>query len=235
MGLRAEKQRRQRADLIANAIALTFERGALPSIKAVAERSVVSEATVFNYFGHREALLAEWAWRELDRRVAAAAVEDAGSPRRVVRQVNRQLAVALAETPQVWLKVWAAASASDPAIGRPGGDGEGARLAGMTQLLQAGRDRGEARTDQLVADQAQLLAGAWLGALSREARAASSSARSDHDADSAADDASPPVDAAGWRRVEGTVEVVLDGLRKRHERVRVRSGSAGAGTSITPR
>jgi len=64
MSLREEKQRRQRDLIIKNAIAvfreLEFEA---VRVRDIAAASVVSDATFFNYFSSKEAVLREWAER----------------------------------------------------------------------------------------------------------------------------------------------------------------------------
>jgi len=222
MGHRAEKQRRRRQNMIENAIALMRAHGALPPIRELARSCGVSEATFFNYFGNREALLGEWAHRDLSDHAAAVVDADPGSLRRAVRQVDRRLARQAAAEPAIWLRVWSVAPASDPSLGRPGGAEPGHEAVGTAELARFGQSRGEVRADQPAEHQGRVLASAWLGALSREARFATAHAR--------AGDAAPPVlDHEAWRRVESAVELVVDGLRKRHERLRLRSGAADAG------
>lgn len=222
MGHRAEKQRRRRQSLIENAIALMRDRGELPPVRELAGACGVSEATFFNYFGNREALLGEWAHRDLSQHAAAVVEADPGSLRRAVRQVDRRLAHQAAAEPAIWLRVWSVAPASDPSLGRPGGAEPGNEAVGTAELARFGQSRGEVRADQPAEQQGRVLASAWLGALSREARWATAHART-------ADPAAPRLDDEAWKRVESAVELVVDGLRKRHERLRLRSGSAGAG------
>ena len=218
MGLREEKQRRQRADLIENAIALIRERGSLPPIRDLAHRCAVSEATIFNYFGHREAMLAEWAHRDLSDHALAVAEAGVGSSRRAARQVNQRLATQLEAAPALWLRVWSSATASDPSLGRPGGARPGTEAPGTTRLAEIARARGEIRSDQSADEQGRAWAAAWLGALSREARLAQRGGPgSNHER--------AGFEPGAWKRIQAAVELLVDGLHKRHERVRVRSGA----------
>jgi AcrR family transcriptional regulator len=228
MGLRADKQRHQRIELIENAIALMREHGELPPMRELARRCRVSEATIFNYFGQREALLGEWAHRDLSQHAAAVTASGPGSLRRAVRQIDRRLAQQAAREPLLWLRIWSSAPASDPSLGRPGGAEPGTEAAGTRELAIFARARGEVRADQPPEDQARALASAWLGALSREARLAAvyGAGRDGSDAG---------LDADAWKRVESAVELVVDGLRKRHERVRMRSAPGAAVHSASPR
>jgi len=222
MGHRAEKQRRRRQTLIENAIALIRTHGELPPVRELARGCGVSEATFFNYFGTREALLGEWAHRDLSEHAAAVADGEPGSLRRAVRQVDRRLARQAAAEPEVWLRIWSAAPASDPSLGRPGGVEPGSEAAGTTRLAGLGQSCGEVRADQAAEEQGRVLASAWLGALSREARLAKASA------------VARGFDDEAWKRVESAVELVVDGLRKRHERLRLRSGTVGTDAIAPP-
>ncbi len=219
MGLRADKQRAQRVALLENAFAYMCEHdGALPTIAELARSCRVSDATVFNYVGHRDALRSEWAHRNLCERCEAVAEAGGGSLRRAVRHVTRDLRDQLEARPAVWLGVWAAATPVDPGIGRPGGPAPGEEDAGLVALMRAARDRGEVRADVPLEVQARALVAAWLGALSREARLAEGA----------------PLGDEAWRRVAAAIELVLDGLRKRNERVRVGAArAAGAAQAIT--
>lgn len=211
MGLRADKQRAQRRDLLENAFAYMCEHaGRLPTMSELAATCRVSDATVFNYVGQRDALRAEWAHRNLAERCAAVAEEAGGSLRRVIRRTTRDLRAQLEAQPAVWLGIWSAATPVDPAIGRPGGPALEEEDAALVQLLRVAQDRGEVRSDVPADVQASALAAAWLGALAREARRAGDA----------------PPDEAAWRRIGSSVELVLDGLRKRNERVRVGTRAA---------
>ena len=195
-------------------------------MRELARRCAVSEATIFNYFGHREALLGEWAHRDLSRHAVEVTEDGPGSLRRAVRQIDRRLARQVASEPELWLRIWVAAPASDPSLGRPGGAEPGAEAPGMRALAVFARERGEVRADQPPEDQARALTSAWLGALSREARLATIVAAREGVA-------ATGLDADAWKRVESAVELVVDGLRKRHERVRLRS-TTGVSPSPSP-
>ncbi len=208
MGLRADNQLTQRREILENAFAyMCAHSGELPTMAALARSCAVSEATVFNYIGQRDALRAEWAHRSLAERCRAVARDDGGSLRRIVRRTTRALRDQLDAQPEVWLRVWSAGAPVDPAAGRPGGPAPGDENADVTDLVRIAQDRGEVRTDVDAAVQASALVSAWVGALAREARHAEGA----------------PIDDTGWRRVGSAVELVLDGLRRRNERVRVAS------------
>lgn len=215
MGLRLDKQRRQRREILENAFAFLLESGGrLPTMAELARRSRISDATLFNYVGQRDALLAEWAHRDLGDRCRAAA-QEGGSLRRTLRRAGRDLRARLEAEPAVWTAIWAAATPTDPAVGRPGGPEPGAEGAALVACVRVAQDRGEVRADVDADVLAQALTATWLGALAREARRADSSR----------------LDADAWRRVDAAVELVLDGLRKRNERVRMgREGGASPST-----
>lgn len=217
MGLRADKQRAQRIAILENAFAYMCEHeGALPTMAELARRCEISEATVFNYVGQRDAIAAEWAHRNLSD-LCADLAEEGGSLRRALRLVQRALAAQAAERPEVWLHVWGRATSADPSLGRPGGaagpDCAGAPCPGLARLVTQARDRGEIRGDIELATQTGALAGVWLAALAHESQRARSTNATG-------------LDDRAWQRVAGAVELVLDGLRKRNERVRVAPASA---------
>ena len=212
MGLREDKQRQQRSEILENAFAYMREHaGELPTVAELARSCGVSDATVFNYVGQRDALLSEWAHRSLSDCCTAVADAGEGSLRRALRRASLQLRDQLAERPQVWLRVFAGAATVDPSIGRPGGARPGEEDPGLVRLVRVAQQRGEVRGDVAAEVQARALASAWLGALAREARLARLSETSD----------TAVLDAEAWQRVAATIELVLDGLRKRNERVRV--------------
>jgi len=211
MGLREDKQRRQRDELIENAFAYMREQaGEPPSMTRLARLAGISDATVFNYLGQREAVLCEIAHRNLDELISTEA--QGGALRRGLRRVSRALRRQLDRDSPVWLRVWASTSPLDPAVGRPGAV---ARTA-MRQLLESAQTRGELRQDVPADLLAQTVLDGWLAALAREARRA----RDARDGPGAG----ATIDDAGWERVETAAELVLDGLQKRHERVRPRPG-----------
>lgn len=208
MGLREEKQRRQRQEILENAFAYMCEHGgALPTVAELARACSISEATVFNYVGQRDAIAAEWAHRSLSTACLEAA-EDGGSLRRALRRVQRRLAAEAAERPGLWLHVWSRATSADPALGRPGGATSEESCPGLVRLIALAASRGETRSDVDAVIQAGALAGVWLAALAQEARRAQGLGAAG-------------LDEGAWRRVAAAVELVLDGLRKRNERVRV--------------
>jgi len=220
MGLRADKQRSQRHVILENAFAYMCEHeGQLPTVTELARTCSVSDATVFNYVGQRDAIHSEWAHRNLSELCHEVAAEGGGSLRRALRRVQRALENQAGERPAVWLRIWSQASGADPSVGRPGGALPGAADPGLTALVRLGQTRGEIRGDVEAETQAAALVGAWLAALACEARRARQ-------------DGGASFDDAAWKRVAASVELVLDGMRKRNERVRMTA--RGAPRPVTP-
>ncbi len=215
MGLRSEKQRAQRVEILENAFAYMREHdGALPTMVELARTCRVSDATIFNYVGQRDALRSEWAHRRLGAACLAAA-ESGGSLRRMLRHALRDLRAELESAPALWLEIWSGATPVDPGVGRPGGKPPGEEDAGLAALIRVARERDELRADLPLEVQTRALVSAWLGALAHEARRAAPE---------------PPGDDA-WRRIAQATELVLDGLRKRNERVRMGAGAGRAATA----
>ena len=220
MGLRDAKQRAQRLAILENAFAfMRAHEGALPTVAELARACGISDATVFNYVGQRATLRSEWAHRCLADCGTAAEVDlGGGSLRRALRSSGRALRSRFEEAPEVWARVFAEASPVDPSVGRPGGVRPGDEHAVWVRLVSVARERGEVRADVDPSVQAGALVAAWLGALAREVRPIEEKAAG--------------LDDEAWRRISATVELVVDGLRKRNERVRL-SPEGGPGLSPT--
>ena len=207
MGLRDEKKRRTRERIIENAIALFREQGFdATRVRDIARPLELSDATFFNYFASKDAVLSAW----LDSLSAAAferaAQSHAGRARTLARAAARDLASALSDDAALLSGAW-----------------HRVRLPGVpvaaTAALEAGQTDGELRRDLPAAQLAEILiaglfasAGGWLaswrelpeGNAERDPRALA-------------------------RRLQSVVDLVLDGSRRRNERVRAPATSSRTG------
>lgn len=191
MGLRETKKQRARATIIENAVALFRERGfEATRVRDIAEAAEISEATFFNYFSAKDAVLSAWA-HEL---VADCLVESEGSSARGARPALRTTCARLAERVE-----------ADRHFAH--GAWERARLeAGVSpsaaaDLMSAGQAAGQLRRDLSARQLGEILyaslfaaVGSWL-----------------------ARGAPPQSLQSELRRV---ADLVLDGARRRNERVR---------------
>jgi len=197
VGLREEKRQRQRAAIIENAVALFRESGfERTTVREVAERCRVSEATFFNYFPAKDAVLGAWACDALERAFADVAASAGSSLRPVVRGLARRLAAHVEED-----RVFAAA-----AWGR-------VRLASLPvpaaalAPIERAQAEGELRRDVAAAELARLLVACAAATIARWLE--------EH-----AGDAAPAPDEPLEQRLRPALDLVLDGARRRHERVR---------------
>jgi AcrR family transcriptional regulator len=201
MSLRKRKQRQQRAEIIANAIALFGERG-VDEVRAadIASRCDISEATFFNYFGGKDALLREWAQDVLDEELTRVArrMGEGGTLRRAIRVAVEDVARRVASEPTLHSAAWTRLSVlhPDPATRGARGREEGPDPA--LDLVTQAQARGECRTDvdawQLAALLRVVLVSSLAGSL---------------------DEAEGSVEA----RLSQACDLLLDGFRKRNERV----------------
>ena len=222
MGHRAEKQRRQREGIKANTVALVRQQGADGfRIRDVVARSGISGATFFNYFEGKDAVLREWLDDQIEAGFERARIRHAegAALRRVLRTLVREVAEAAVDESRV---VEAAAhavrfvsigeeNASVALRGRSGG------ASAAVQLLEESRLRGEVRADLDSAQVASLLRAALLTALVGAFRAP----------------LAPSTDQL-VPALRASLDLMVDGLRKRNERVRAQgsvrravSGPAG--------
>ena len=203
MGLRESKKRRVRALIIENAIALFRERGfdATP-VREIAAAAEISDAPFFNYFPTKDAVLSSWVHGLLDPGPELLASADAyRSLRRPLREWARELARRIGEEGEFMALAWSRLRVVPP--------GEGGAPAALVEAFREGQRRGEVRGDVPPEQLASLLvAGLASTAAARLAADVSSS---------------DPLDRALLR----SVDLLLDGSRKRHERVRV-GASRGA-------
>jgi AcrR family transcriptional regulator len=241
MGLRQDKQQRQRIEIIENAIALFRERGfGAVKVREIAARSLVSEATFFNYFGSKEAVLCEWGRAAVDHALDGAA-KGTGPLRREVRELARQIASAVMADEALMREAWQRQRISPGAAqerGRP------ARSNGALRLVEAARRNGEVRGDvapELLADLLRSTLEAtlahWLDrpvAAGHSPGAASVSHRAPHQARAAPQaqaqaqpHAQPPAQSLA-ASLSGAADLLLDAYRKRNERVRAGASAARA-------
>lgn len=193
-GLRAVKRRQTFDQILANGVALFRAQGIRGTrTQSIARASAVSAATLFNYFPSKAALAEAWVRGEVDR-----AVEGAfrGGPDRglrpALRAVCRALADQVGDAPALHLEAWRTAARIRS---RPPGGGEG-----LVAALR--REQADGRVRQDLAP--ELLAEVLVDAL--EAGLAAG-LRDDERAEGLA------------RGIQARVDLVLDGARKRNERV----------------
>jgi len=212
MGHREAKQEARRQAIIANAIALYREvgRDAL-RVRTISARTGISDATFFNYFRSRDAVFREWGADEVE-----AAFQRAGERcragegiRRVVRSLSVELAnrVAAEGAPLIHglrsLRVLPRSDGDSPSRGRP------TERDAALGLVEATLGRGEIRSDVPAPQLAEMLRSAVVSALV-----------------CGLDRDRPPDANALASRIRLAADVVLDGMRKRNERVRVAARAA---------
>lgn len=212
MGHREAKQEARRQAIIANAVALYRELGpdAL-RVRAISARTGISDATFFNYFRSRDGVFGEWAADEVDAafRRAEARCRGGEGMRRVVRHLAAELAdrVVLEGAPLIHgvrsMRLVPRTAEDAPARGRsPESDA-------ALGLVEANLARGEIRSDVPAPQLAEMLRSVVLSALAGALAA------------------DPPPDARVLaERVRLAADVVLDGMRKRNERVRLDARAA---------
>ncbi|MGH0033962.1 MAG: TetR/AcrR family transcriptional regulator [Myxococcota bacterium] len=199
-GLRDRKRQRARAEIEAAATALFEERGVdgVP-MREIAERALVSEATLYNYYANKAALVDVWARGRLARAAARAAAQTAKRPARGLGRAIADAVVEVAGADRAQLEsAWGRAPRGGEAAAGPSAPAE------LVELFRGAQASGEVRADVAPAELAELLWSAVEARVRRWLRG---------------DPAATGAEAltAPLRR---TVEVVLDGCRKRHERVR---------------
>ncbi len=205
-GLRATKKRHTRERILENAIALFRDKGLRASrLAEVADRSEVSGATLFNYFPTKGTLAEAWVRGELES-VLADAIEDAvateHSLRVAIRSACRALAEASLAEPDLRLEAWREAGRARRR-GEAMGRGAVSRRGALVDGVRAEQARDHLRSDLPAETLADLLLDAIEGGLiaGLEAEPTTSSRA-----------------LAGF--TQARVDLVLDGARKRNERVR---------------
>lgn len=206
MSLRHRKQRQQRIDILENAIALFRERG-VDAVRAadIAARCEISEATFFNYFGGKDALLREWASDVLDQELARVArrMGEGGNLRRAMRVAVGDVAQRIASEPALHAAAWMRFGAAHPDPVTSGARGRSDRPDPALEMVVQAQQQGECRVDVPAEHLAGLLRAvlvatlaSWLAAPEPEPR--------------------QPVED----RLAEACDLLLDGFRKRNERVR---------------
>lgn len=215
MSLREEKQRRQRDLILENAIALFRERGfEAVRVRDIARASVVSDATFFNYFSNKEAILREFAERVFELPAPSDAASGGRPPlRRAIRAWTADLAEKVEADREMMRLAWGRVRTADFVEPRPPVRGRGPCPGTLRALIEGAQDQGEVRRDLAAATLTLLLQGglaaclaAWLAT---------------------------PEGGSGEslrKQLSRAADLVLDGFRKRNERV---SGPARA--SSVPR
>ena len=202
-GLREAKKLRVRARIIETAIELFraqgYEQTRVFDITSAAE---LSEATFFNYFPAKDAVLGAWVqdWlgQAFEARAGAAA---SGSIRRPIREAVREIAQRVVSEREFMTDVWRRvrwSSRDDFALT------SASQSTGAQRLLAAAQSHGHLRRDVLPEQLAEILTGTLFATL---AGWLAVSARGE----------APPEDLE--TRLLRAVDLLLDGSRRRNERV----------------
>ena len=193
LGLREAKKRQARAALLAAAVELFEERGfAATRIAEITARAELSHATFFNYFAGKDGLFSEWLSRKLDAVFARCAEESASAPLRPTVRRNLRDFAGEFEGQAPWIReAWPRCRVGALVAAPRGAQG----------LVERAQERGDLRRDVPSAQLGGLLmvvlvgaVGEWLGTQGRE--------------------------GALQEHVLRAVDLVLDGARRRSERVR---------------
>lgn len=193
-GLRASKKRRTFEDILANGVALFREQGFRRTrTEQIAKASSVSAATLFNYFPSKAALAEAWVRGESDRTIeeSAGAIGERGL-RPGLRDACRRLASQVVDAPALRFEAWRA-------TGRAREDGLRAGHPLVAGILREQSD-GRIRQDLSAALLADLILDAIESGLV-------DGLRTERSADDLA------------RGLQARVDLILDGARKRNERV----------------
>jgi len=221
MGHRERKQQSQRREIIANTVALLREQPAEAiRVRDIGVRSAISDATFFNYFPSKDAVVREWVDDLVDAAFEQAARDyEAGMPlRRAVRGVAESLAARAGEEGAPFARGLTLLGVLPVAASRPPPRGRVVRPGGATQLLDTARERGEVRGDVSADQLGETLRAAMVSALA-------------HAATLEPVESTPRLAA----RVRQAADVVLDGMRKRNERVQVQAPTVHASGARVPR
>lgn len=202
LSLRASKKERTRRDLLANAIAL-FREGGIRATRSseIARAADVSPATLFNYFATRTDLVEAWVRGEIRAELASRLAEAGeGAIRPVLRAVARSLAGSSAPEGELRLEAWRL-------VGRLPSEDQ-SQIDSLRAAIERDQDRGRLRADlpahALALGIVEALEGGMIAGLvgSSEAREVE-------------------------RSIRARVDLVLDGARKRNERVAPAARGAG--------
>jgi len=194
VGLRERKKARQRASILETAVELSRSRG-FDALRVcdLTEQLEISEATFFNYFPSRSSLLDAWLEDELANAFAELA-SGSRSLRPTLRQRVRTLAERCSGARGLEAAAWQQARVQ---LAAPAA----VSRSDLVEALAAARDAGELRRDVPAQELAeQLVAGVALALCTG------------HEAS----------DRELQARAGRALDLVLDGARRRHERVRLR-------------
>lgn len=197
-GLRERKKQRTESDIRANAIELFCKQGVRGATLAeVARSSSVSPATLFNYFPTKGALAEAWVRGEIDSALAMIADQfGEHGIRSTLRKLCRALAAVTAQQSAVRLEAWCE-------TGRAARTPVGNRHPLVVHLRRE-QERERVRRDVPALTQAEMLVDAIEGALITSLR-----------------EARPQAEVA--KALQARVDLILDGARKKNERVSARS------------
>jgi AcrR family transcriptional regulator len=195
MGLREQKRQQLRASVIENGIALFLERGfEQVTVREIAARSEISEATFFNHFATKDALLSRWAYAGLDSAFSGAAAE-ASSLRHALREVARCVPAMLEPHLAFATLAWRRARIGHLTV--PGT---------LVSLVDEAQHRGELRRDLPASELARIFASVAATTVGMVLSAARD----------------PDATTLGTLRsgLQPALDLTLDGSRRRHERVK---------------
>jgi AcrR family transcriptional regulator len=162
VGLREEKKAEQRRAILNAAVRLFRKRGYEQTrVQDIIERLQISEATFFNYFPTKDALLREFALDQLEVSISTV--------RSALDQHDRSVPDRIRAVMKQWARDWdsdrefyAIVAARSRMLSGPQGElrEKSLRLYGLyEELLAEGQRRGEIRTDQAPLDLAEMLEG----------------------------------------------------------------------------
>ena len=198
MGLRETKKQKMRASIIEAAIGLFRAQGfEATTVRGISVACEVSEATFFNYFSTKDAVLSAWAHGLLERHFALETGLAESRLRPAVRRLCDSLATTLEGDREFAARVWARAKLP---LGPPGG---------VVRIFEAGQAAGELRRDLGARQLGGIFYAAVCGTL------ADWLAREEPRGSLASD-------------LRGATDLVLDGCRRRNERVKATFGTTPA-------
>jgi AcrR family transcriptional regulator len=208
--LRASKKQQTRDRILANAISLFRQRGIRTTrMSEIASASEVSPATLFNYFATKGQLAEAWVRGEVESSLENAAIEAMDrdrSLRSAIRGACRVLAAAAATQPVRRREAWREAGR---ARSQPATD-----LTRFLAKLGAEQESERVRGDLTQQGLAEMLIDAIESGLISGLAAA-------------AEDPSGELEDQLSRKIRERVDLVLDGARKRNERVRAARPGGG--------
>lgn len=216
----ASKRARTRAQLLANAIALFRSRGVRATrLAEIARAADVVAATLYNHFPTKAAIVEAWLRGEIDEALAEAVGSEAvGHPLRPpLRRLCRALSVAAAAEPELRSEAWRVVGrARDPDDGLPA-----PLVAAVRAEQRAGHLRSDLAPERLAAMILDALEGGLVAGLAglRAGGESGGAGEGDGEAVTDASEAREPARRLG-AALQASVDLVLDGARKRNERVR---------------